>query len=304
MYVHLLHLLLPALYSSLIASSSTARPIVDAHGRIIAILAGRPNDPSYVADVQNAYEAMAQERAQAKFAADMSRHRRGPFVALNCGIGYSKGQHVPANMNNGEHAAILQRLLGNRNVIRMATYASAAFNLWAPKVYRYYRDHDERLRERFSDLDRNFPKSVFSAAAFNFGPNVWTFKHRDVLNTPFGMCTVTAMGPFDATKGGHMILWELKLVIEFPAASTILIPSATITHSNLPVQDGDERASFTQYTGGGLMRYVDNGFRTEKELAAQDPAEYERLAELKGTRWEMGLGLLSTVDKLLEAVES
>ncbi|KAJ7023106.1 hypothetical protein C8F04DRAFT_970503 [Mycena alexandri] len=303
MYVHFIPPLPPGLYSFLIAFSSNARPIVDAHGRIIAILAGRPNDPSYVADVQRAYEAMAQEREQAKFAADMSRHRRGPFVVLNCGIGYSKGQRVPAHMNNGEHAAILQRLLGNRNVVRMATYASAAFNLWAPKVYRYYRDHDERLRARFSDLEPNFPKSVFSAAAFNFGPNVWTFKHRDVLNAPFGMCTITAMGPFDATKGGHIILWELKLVIEFPAASTILIPSATITHSNLPVQDGDERASFTQYTGGGLMRFVDNGFRTEAELAAQDPAEYERLAQLKESRWKTGIDLLSTVEELLEDVE-
>ncbi|KAJ7768413.1 hypothetical protein B0H16DRAFT_1308066, partial [Mycena metata] len=246
----------------------TARPIVDAHGRIIAVLAGRPSDPDYVPAVQAAYAAMAQERQQATFAADLSRHRRGPFVALNCGIGYSKGQPVPSRINNGEHTAILQRLLGDHNIMRVATYASAAFNLWAPKVYCYYRDHDRRLRTKFPNLEPNFPKSVFSAAAFNFGLNVWTFKHRDVLNAPFGMCAITTMGPFDATKGGHIILWELKLVIEFPAASTILIPSATITHSNLPVQGGDERASFTQYTGGGLMRYVDNGFRTEAELEA------------------------------------
>ncbi|KAJ7028796.1 hypothetical protein C8F04DRAFT_963568, partial [Mycena alexandri] len=128
------------------------------------------------------------------------------------------------------------------------------------------------------------------------------YKHRDILNTPFGMCVVTSMGPFDAVKGGHMVLWELKLVIEFPSASSILLPSATITHSNLPVQPGDARASFTQYTGGGLMRFVDNGFRTEAELLAEDPAEYERLAALKDTRWEMGLALLSTVDELLEPV--
>jgi hypothetical protein len=123
-----------------------------------------------------------------------------------------------------------------------------------------------------------------------------------VLNVPFGWCAVQALGPFDSTQGGHLILWDLKLVIEFPSGATILIPSATISHSNVPVQQGDERASFTQFTAGGLIRYVDNGFRTEKELAAEDPEEYERIWKLKDTRWQMGLGLLSTVDELLEPV--
>ncbi|KAJ7886596.1 hypothetical protein B0H14DRAFT_3082162 [Mycena olivaceomarginata] len=144
---------------------------------------------------------------------------------------------------------------------------------------------------------------VFSAAAFNFGPDVWTFKHRNVLNIPFGMCAVQAMGKFDATKGGYLILWELKRVIEFPAGGTILLPSATITHSSIPVQPGEERASFTQYTAGGLIRYADNGFRTEKELEAQDAPEYARLMTLKSSRWEMGLAMLSTVDELLEAAQ-
>ncbi|KAJ7612356.1 hypothetical protein DFH06DRAFT_1015344, partial [Mycena polygramma] len=176
------------------------------------------------------------------------------------------------------------------------------FSLWAPKLYAYYKKHDDRLHNHLPHLQRNWEKSIFSCATFNFGPNVWTFKHRDVLNLPFGMCAVQALGDFDATKGGHLILWDLKLVIEFPAGSLILLPSATIAHSNVPVQPGDRRASFTQYTAGGIIRYVDNGFRTEKELAEEDPEEYEQLCQLKGTRWEMGLGLLSTVDELLESI--
>lgn len=159
------------------------------------------------------------------------------------------------------------------------------------------------MQERFKHLARPFAGSIFASAAFNFGPNVWTFKHRDVLNVPFGMCAVQALGDFDATIGGHLILWDLKLVIEFPAGATILLPSATISHSNLPVQLGDSRGSFTQYTSGGLMRFVDHGCRTEEELFEQDPEEYAQLAALKDTRWEMGLNMLSTVDELLEAAQ-
>ncbi|KAJ7084526.1 hypothetical protein B0H15DRAFT_748768, partial [Mycena belliarum] len=122
--------------------------------------------------------------------------------------------------------------------------------------------------------------------------------HRDIMNLPFGMCAVQALGRFDPTKGGHLVLWELKLLIEFPPGALILLPSATITHSNVPVQAGDQRTSFTQYTGGGLFRYVDNGFRTERELKAQDSVEYARICAAKEGRWAMGLGLLSKVDDL------
>jgi hypothetical protein len=142
-----------------------------------------------------------------------------------------------------------------------------------------------------------FPHSIFSCATFNFGPNVWTFRHRDIQNVPFGWCAVQSAGDFDATKGGYLVLWELKLVIEFPAGALILLPSATITHSNVPVQKGDTRVSFTQFTAGGLMRYIDNGFRTADALRMQDPKEFARLEGERGCRCEMGLGLLNTMDE-------
>ncbi|KAJ7858437.1 hypothetical protein B0H13DRAFT_1640464 [Mycena leptocephala] len=148
--------------------------------------------------------------------------------------------------------------------------------------------------------DAPISQSVFAAATFNFGPSVWTFKHRDVCNLPFGWCAVQSLGSFNATKGGHLILWDLKLIVEFPAGALILLPSATIAHSNIPVEKDEERISFTQYSAGGLFRYVDNGMRTQEQLAAQDPVEYERLMELKESRWEEGLKLFSTVEELLD----
>lgn len=265
------------------------------------------------------FELLEQERKAASFKAAMAKHRRGPFVGLHIGLSYGKGQRIPSRLNNGAHAQLLERLIGDSDVIRMATFASgesfhcdappaahsppAAFNLWAPKIYAYYKNYNDALNNAPNEhlhFRPNFPKSIFACATFNFGPNVWTFKHRDVLNLPFGMCAIQALGPFDPTKGGHLILWDLKLVIEFPPGALILLPSATIAHSNVPVQPGDQRASFTQYTAGGIFRFVDNGFRTESELAEEDPEEYERICARKAGRWEMGLGLLSTVDELLE----
>lgn len=148
-------------------------------------------------------------------------------------------------------------------------------------------------------LKPNFPRSIFACATFNFGPYVCTFKHRDVLNCPFGWCAIQALGKFDPTKGGHIILWDAKVVIEFPPGSTILIPSATVAHSNLPIAPGERRASFTQYCAGGIFRWVDNGCRLESKLAEEDPEEYRRICGLKAGRWVEGLKLFSTLDELL-----
>ncbi|KAF8210848.1 hypothetical protein K438DRAFT_1752612 [Mycena galopus ATCC 62051] len=109
----------------------------------------------------------------------------------------------------------------------------------------------------------------------------------------------TALGNFDATKGGHLVLWDLKLVVEFPPGAPILLPSATITHSNVPVQLGEEQASFTQFSAGDIFHYIDNNFQTVKELQSEEPAEYECLMAKRASRWEHGLSLLSTLHELL-----
>ena len=95
------------------------------------------------------------------------------------------------------------------------------------------------------------------------------------------------------------MLWDLQLAIEFPPGSTILIPSAVLHHSNIPIQKGEERYSFTQYTAGGLFRWVDHGFQKEDEycssLLKEGAIEEE---EAMRRRWMMGLGLFSTLDEL------
>ncbi|KAJ7748092.1 hypothetical protein B0H16DRAFT_1319991, partial [Mycena metata] len=276
-------------------------PIFDARGRIIAVLAGQPRNPTYAAAARAAFHAIMDAGANARFPADMRHHRRGLFAALNVGLSYGKGQKAPSWLNNKEYSGLVEGLLGNSHIKRLARFADRAFALWAPRLFQYYVDHDKILRTRHPDLRRPFVGSIFFCAAFNFGPNVWTFRHRDVLNLAFGWCAVQALGDFDPTKGGHLVLWDLKLVIEFPPGALILLPSATVAHSNVPVADGEERVSFTQFSAGGIFRYVDNGCQTVEELQQNDPPEYERLTARMGARWEEGLNLLSTIDELLQA---
>lgn len=143
-------------------------------------------------------------------------------------------------------------------------------------------------------LTPNFAKNVFGAATFNLGPQVSTHVHTDHLNLPAGWCTVTAIGEFDPTEGGHLLLWDLKMMIEFPPGALILIPSAILRHSNTVVGKNERRYSFTQYSAGGLFRWVECGYKSQKEFN-------ERGGVLKITgseRWRNGVGMWSTWKEL------
>ncbi|KAJ6546742.1 hypothetical protein DFH09DRAFT_858538, partial [Mycena vulgaris] len=146
-----------------------ARPLVDAHGRIFAVLVGQPRGAGWVRAVNDAYSAISKEGTVAAFPRSMRDHRRGLYATLNVGLSYGKGQQVPSRLLCPKYEALLDRLLGNPAINRVATFASAAFAIWAPRLYEYYRQHTDALHKHLPHLRRNFPRSVFSCAAFNFG---------------------------------------------------------------------------------------------------------------------------------------
>ncbi|KAK7026651.1 hypothetical protein VNI00_015524 [Paramarasmius palmivorus] len=60
---------------------------------------------------------------------------------------------------------------------------------------------------------------------------------------------------------------------QWTPGTTILFPSALITHSNLPTQPGETRYSIVQYTAGGLFRWISNGGMSDKEFLSTSTAE-------------------------------
>ncbi|KAJ3777271.1 hypothetical protein FB446DRAFT_634381 [Lentinula raphanica] len=282
----------------------TPAPVIDCSGLIMAVLAGQPgaNYSRVLDEVFELFENAGHE-AGLEEANRLGPQKRGHFPAFNRGVTMGMGSSTPVELQTGFMGATLDRLVGHKAVRRMAAYQDAAFSLWAPRLYAEYQHTDKIMRDKLPHLPRNFPSTVFAAAAFNLGGKVWTFKHRDFLNWPFGWCAITALGRFDPARTGQIILWELKLVVDFPPAATILIPSAVITHSNTPVADGDARMSFTQYTAGPIFRWVENGCRTEKELEIADPACYAKMQDSKDTAYLRRLGNFSTIDELLDRIE-
>ncbi|KAJ7811248.1 hypothetical protein B0H14DRAFT_2606705 [Mycena olivaceomarginata] len=62
---------------------------------------------------------------------------------------------------------------------------------------------------------------------------------------------------------------DVECTAGFADASALFKPSG----ASIPKWQGEERASFTQFSAGGIFRYVDNGCQTIKELAEDDPKD-------------------------------
>lgn len=166
---------------------------------------------------------------------------------------------------------------------------SAAFKTYAPAVYDAYAENMDALLASDASLKRNFPNTVFGATTVNFGPRTVCKRHIDSLNLSWGWCGISAAGEFDPTLGGHLVVDDIGYAIEFPSGSTILLPSALFIHSNLPVQEHEKRYSITQYSAGGLFRWVYNGFQTDKSFEKIHGANREKMEKRDSdyaTRWE------------------
>ncbi|KAL0565665.1 hypothetical protein V5O48_016354 [Marasmius crinis-equi] len=279
--------------------------VVDCKGRIIAFLAGRPNRQDFVDDMMGLFDAMMLESKRMGWDGVLNAlHKRGWFPAFNHGITMGMGTSTPVALRNDpEVEGVLSRLLSLPALKRLNGYHNGIVKTWEPRLHHAYRSTVETMHQRLPKLPRNFRNSIFTASAFNFGGKVRTIEHRDHMNWPFGLCVITAMGRFDATRSGHLVLKEFKLVFDFPHASTAAIPSACCTHFNTAIAPGDQRVSFTQYTAGAIFRWVENGCRTEASIKLADEQEWRAIQQRKKTAVAERLKLYSTVDEIIALVD-
>ncbi|KAK6964696.1 hypothetical protein R3P38DRAFT_3338496 [Favolaschia claudopus] len=225
--------------------------------------------------------------------------RRGPHAAKTIGISMGGGQTHPQNT---AHSARLHQLLTNllalQSIQRIAGWTNSKsvgpypshyanpppvlFMAFAKQLHSFYEKELRSVCEHDPRTTRNFPArlSVFSMVTINFGPATVTFRTLTTATSPGG------------DLGGHLVLWDLKLIIRFPPGSTILIPSAILRHSNTKIQANETRFSFTQFTPAGLFRWVYNKFRTDADVNKSEtttPAEHEQRKKDRARRWDEGV---------------
>ncbi|KAJ7737224.1 hypothetical protein B0H14DRAFT_3516363 [Mycena olivaceomarginata] len=192
----------------------SSRPLVDRKGRVIAVLGGRPNDPEYLRLTEEAANHL--ESTCGNPALHLDRHIgcRGTFPRVSAG-----GFIWRWTTGNLTLTAVLQESCASYLCCSVSCvslgFANGLFRTWNSVVHALYTETLDALVARNSGLICNFPREVsaFAAVTFNFGPATITFPHTDALNLTWGWCAITALGAFDPRRGGHLVLWDLCLVI-------------------------------------------------------------------------------------------
>ncbi|KAJ7181397.1 hypothetical protein C8R43DRAFT_870092, partial [Mycena crocata] len=292
-------------------------PLIDAKGRVFACLAGRPRPNDAGIDTYDDAVRAATELFETGAEHATGDGRRGNFVAVGAGVSYGGGQRRPGVLlNSSQNAAVCAFMVAHWSIQRIAKFSNGmipsllhpshfnkpiagVFSSFAPMLHKFYAEQMSLLHLAAPYLRRLFPEaiSVFAACTFNFGPSTVTFPHVDAANLAWGWCSITALGYFDPDLGGHLILWDLNLVIRFPPGSTILIPSALLRHSNISIQQGETRYSFTQYTAGSLFRWVANGNRSDIAFfAGANSRDLDEREAQRSQRWENGLRMFRVWD--------
>ncbi|KAJ7081092.1 hypothetical protein C8R43DRAFT_965632 [Mycena crocata] len=278
-------------------------PILDCRRRVIAVLGGKPRDLSGWQAVTDGASQLLQERLmRIRLTEERLHHHRAQesFAALARGWSHGGGQTEPGELvNNVANTVLTDELLAHEHFKRLARFANILFAMWAPLLFAFCKMQLVLLAAWKPSMRPNFVDSAFAACTFNFGPRAITAPHIDFANLAWGWCAITALGLFDPDRGGHLILWDLRLVIRFPPGATILIPSALIRHSNIPIHAHEHRCSFVQYSAGGLFRWVRNGFKTDEDFEASASAVdlAARETEKEG-RWQQGMAMFSVIDDL------
>ncbi|KAL1750032.1 hypothetical protein FB107DRAFT_224555 [Schizophyllum commune] len=242
------------------------------------------------------------------FSADEQDHRRGLFGVKAIGISHGGGQKQPGPLKHSDKTRKeLMRIVKLQPMQRIAHVNSGAFQNWQPDSYDHYADTKKKLIDWKPRLRRffNFPKSVWSCLTINFGPRTVCTAHRDFNNLSHGFCAITALGSFNPDRGGHLILRELKLVIRFPPGSSIILPSALITHHNTDVGPDETRYSVTQYTSGAIFRFVEHGLQLDEDYyGSLNTAELREARKANSSRWAKGVAMLSRLPKLRRDTEA
>lgn len=242
------------------------------------------------------FDIMAEDRQKVeKLPRKNHSHRRGNYSTIGAGVTFCPGNTEAHNLHlEAGKKKIIYRVSDQRWKIKMdirkfaeskslnaliftkesQPIYSASFDIFAPRLYRYYVDKMKELQghPKYKHLEYSNPylqikkpePSGFACHAENFPPSAFTKPHRDTMNLAFGWCAIIALGRFDPQRGGHLVLHDLKLIIPFPHGSLILIPSSFLWHSNVPIHKDDQRASLTFFPPGGLFRFVDNDFELEE----------------------------------------
>ncbi|KAJ6462539.1 hypothetical protein C8R45DRAFT_841518, partial [Mycena sanguinolenta] len=132
-----------------------------------------------------------------------------------------------------------------------------------------------------------FRNSVFTTAEISFGDaTASTTKNLDAAFDT--MEAVTSIGSYDHTTGGHILFEDDGGMIELPPGTTVLFAGGAKRHKFAPVGKLENRFLFRQFCSAGVLRWIENGGRPDKDWEHQasdaDLAARQEMRDRRGIR--------------------
>lgn len=183
-----------------------------------------------------------------------------------------------------------------------------SWETWAPDVLADYDSCHKAALSSERSLDRVYPKDSdldlpFASLTANLGPQTVCKTHKDIKNkAPGGVCAVQTLGPYNSELGGHLVLHELRGIVEMRPGDVIFFPSAVINHETIPISAQEKRYSLVWYSAAGLFRWRDAGGRSLKKWAKDSPSDYDAHQQMGPQRWSDGWQNFSTPSSLIDRV--
>ncbi|KAJ6504307.1 hypothetical protein C8R47DRAFT_968790, partial [Mycena vitilis] len=127
-------------------------------------------------------------------------------------------------------------------------------------------EHDVRLRIPFSQ------PTAFSQIQYRFGTD--GTPRREVAYIP-SMTALTAVGNYDGSHEGEIIIWPDKTVINFPVGATVLLPN-WLPYSFTEIAWPGWQMVVAQTSEHALAEYVANDFHPHVTIVDQGFGVAER----------------------------
>ncbi|KAH9857331.1 hypothetical protein C2E23DRAFT_721296, partial [Lenzites betulinus] len=230
---------------------STPRPILSREGKVIAVLVGQPRDANWHDVNTEMQEIMENARDAYQPPPQKAGEGRGDFISMSTGISYGGGQTRP--MNVSAKTELNANVMGSLRVQKPVKRVA------------------------------NFGNSAFQLFAPRlheyYGKTLDALCHADPGLQPNFPNNVFASATFNLGPRTVSVPHRDSMNLSFGMCAI----TAMGTYE-------PRRYSFTQYSAGGLFRWVESGHRPVKSLPRMKSKEAEALGM---DRWERGIGLLS-----------
>ncbi|KAJ7149524.1 hypothetical protein C8R43DRAFT_1128519 [Mycena crocata] len=264
----------------------SAMPLVDFRNQVVGVLGGTPTNPGWPKDVEAATLACADVAPWVRCSKEEQEANASPTLSGGLGLVH-EGEEAPVPEGRSAilDAVTFGTLFTNPAVRRITGYASGLFSLfafrlhvWFPQALQVYEDH-------YAGSARFLSFGVFAAATFVFGCNPLPLFDDDIAT---GWAALTALGTYDWRRGGHIILWDLNIVVPFPPGCTILIPRAAVRYSFVKIAPGETRYCLIQHTPAAVFNFASNDGRSNLDFAMHATEEEHMRREQRRQRESAG----------------